>query len=158
MSMLNTIERNPKQLNKILINKDLINKKLQDYLKAHSNIKKIVFIASGTSYNAAFTTKIFAEDCTHIPVELIYPNIFVNYSNQALLNTDNLYIFISQGGKTKLVYEALEDNKEVLYIVISKQEIVRLKSIINEIDESAYVTMHSVHEVIGKGYKAAKVN
>jgi uncharacterized membrane-anchored protein YitT (DUF2179 family) len=45
-------------------------------------------------------------------------------------------------------------NREVLYIVINKQEIVQLKSIINEIDDGAYVTVHNVHEMIGHGYKA----
>lgn len=44
-------------------------------------------------------------------------------------------------------------NKELLYIVINKQEIVKLKQIINHIDENAYVTVHAVHEMIGKGYK-----
>jgi len=47
------------------------------------------------------------------------------------------------------------DNKEVLYIVISRQEVVRLKNMISEIDEHAYVTVHQVQEVIGKGYKAS---
>ncbi|WHZ02990.1 YitT family protein [Neobacillus sp. YX16] len=47
------------------------------------------------------------------------------------------------------------DNKEVLYIVISRQEVVRLKNMISEIDEQAYVTVHHVQEVIGKGYKAS---
>lgn len=46
-------------------------------------------------------------------------------------------------------------NREVLYIVINKQEIVQLKSIINEIDGNAYVTVHNVHEMIGHGYKAS---
>ncbi|MBS4206560.1 YitT family protein [Bacillus sp. FJAT-50079] len=49
-------------------------------------------------------------------------------------------------------------NKEVLYIVINRQEIVALKNIIKEIDENAYVTVHNVHEVMGKGYKASKVS
>jgi uncharacterized membrane-anchored protein YitT (DUF2179 family) len=47
------------------------------------------------------------------------------------------------------------DNKEVLYIVISRQEVVRLKNMISEIDENAYVTVHQVQEVVGKGYKAS---
>ncbi|MDR6121518.1 uncharacterized membrane-anchored protein YitT (DUF2179 family) [Bacillus sp. SLBN-46] len=46
-------------------------------------------------------------------------------------------------------------NKEVLYIVINKQEIVQLKSIIRDIDQNAYVTIHNVHEMMGKGYKAS---
>ncbi|WP_066067439.1 YitT family protein [Neobacillus soli] len=45
-------------------------------------------------------------------------------------------------------------NKDVLYLVINKQEIVQLKNIINGIDENAYVTIHNVHEMMGKGYKA----
>ena len=44
------------------------------------------------------------------------------------------------------------DNKEVLYIVISRQEVVRLKKIINEVDEHAYVTVHYVQEMVGKGF------
>ncbi|MCM3763560.1 YitT family protein [Neobacillus niacini] len=44
--------------------------------------------------------------------------------------------------------------KELLYIVINKQEIVQLKNLIHEIDEQAYVTIHNVHEMMGKGYKA----
>ncbi|MFL6556088.1 MAG: YitT family protein, partial [Bacillus sp. (in: firmicutes)] len=47
-------------------------------------------------------------------------------------------------------------NREVLYIVINKQEIVQLKSIIKEMDDNAYVTVHNVHEMIGHGYKASK--
>ncbi|NRD76749.1 YitT family protein [Bacillus sp. BRMEA1] len=47
-------------------------------------------------------------------------------------------------------------NKEVLYIVVNKQEIVQLKNIIQEVDQNAYVTAHNVHEMLGKGYKAYK--
>ncbi|KKO54916.1 YitT family protein [Paenibacillus sp. DMB20] len=47
-------------------------------------------------------------------------------------------------------------SKELLYIVISKQEVVQLKNMINDIDENAYVTIHNVHELIGTGYKAGQ--
>ncbi|HEX6594214.1 MAG TPA: YitT family protein [Bacillota bacterium] len=43
--------------------------------------------------------------------------------------------------------------KKVLYIVINKQEIVQLRSIIEQIDPNAYVTIHDVQEVFKKGYK-----
>ncbi|WP_042462619.1 YitT family protein [Neobacillus dielmonensis] len=46
-------------------------------------------------------------------------------------------------------------DKSILYIVINKQEIVRLKNLIHETDKNAYVTVHNVHEVMGKGYKAS---
>ena len=47
-------------------------------------------------------------------------------------------------------------NKEVLYIVISRQEIVQLRKIVQEVDEDAYVTFHTVGEMIGEGFKAPK--
>ncbi|WP_368654456.1 YitT family protein [Ornithinibacillus sp. 4-3] len=46
-----------------------------------------------------------------------------------------------------------QTNKEVIYIVINKPEIVQLKNIVSEIDENAYVTIHNVQEVLRKGYK-----
>jgi len=39
--------------------------------------------------------------------------------------------------------------KKVLYSVITRLEIAKLKSIIDEIDEGAFVTIHEVHDVIG---------
>ncbi len=45
-------------------------------------------------------------------------------------------------------------DKQVLYLVINKPEVVMLKNIIRDIDVHAYVTVHNVHEMIGKGYKA----
>ncbi|RFA32897.1 hypothetical protein CAI16_16605 [Virgibacillus dokdonensis] len=51
-----------------------------------------------------------------------------------------------KGGYTK-------QNKEILYIVINKQEIVHLKRIIEKIDEDAYITVHSVQEINRRGYK-----
>lgn len=76
-------------------------------------------------------------------------------SNSPVLVLDNitkkmsrgLTILDGRGGYTGA-------NKEVLYIVINKQEIVQLKTVIHEIDDHAYVTVHNVHEMMGKGYKA----
>lgn len=46
------------------------------------------------------------------------------------------------------------DNKKVLYLVINRQELAKLKKRIQEIDSTAYVTVHHVQEVIRKGFKA----
>src|SRR5690625_3132993 len=48
------------------------------------------------------------------------------------------------------------EDKEVLYIVINKQEIVRLRKIIEEVDSNAYVTVHNVQEIVRKGYKSTQ--
>ncbi|MUV37631.1 UPF0750 membrane protein YdeO [Lentibacillus sp. JNUCC-1] len=80
--------------------------------------------------------------------------IISNYPDQVLEQvTENMSrgvtVLEGRGGYTRL-------NKEVLYLVISKQEIVKLKNVVGEIDEHAYVTVHSVHEIVGKGYRAEK--
>lgn len=46
-------------------------------------------------------------------------------------------------------------DKEVLYLVINKQEIVQLRNIIDDVDSNAYVTVHNVQEIVRKGYKDA---
>ena len=47
-------------------------------------------------------------------------------------------------------------DKKVLYSVITRLEISKLKSIINSIDPKAFVTIHDVHEVMGgHGHKRA---
>ncbi|CDQ19516.1 YitT family protein [Halobacillus karajensis] len=42
--------------------------------------------------------------------------------------------------------------RDVLYCVIGKNEIVRLKSIINHIDPHAFVAVSHVHDVMGEGF------
>ncbi|WP_138494597.1 YitT family protein [Paenibacillus pinistramenti] len=42
--------------------------------------------------------------------------------------------------------------KEVLYIVISKQEVSPLKKIVKNVDPSAFVTIHEVRDVFGEGF------
>jgi uncharacterized membrane-anchored protein YitT (DUF2179 family) len=79
--------------------------------------------------------------------------IISNAPEQVLTNITNrmsrgLTVLDGRGGYTG-------QNREVLYIVINKQEIVQLKSIIKETDEHAYVTVHNVHEMLGHGYKAS---
>ncbi|MCM3041514.1 YitT family protein [Paenibacillus motobuensis] len=42
--------------------------------------------------------------------------------------------------------------KEVLYIVISKQEVSTLKKIVKSIDQAAFLTIHDVRDVFGEGF------
>ncbi|GKU83956.1 YitT family protein [Niallia sp. NCCP-28] len=44
------------------------------------------------------------------------------------------------------------DSKEILYIIISKQEVVTLKKIVKEVDNEAFITIHDVRDVFGKGF------
>ncbi|HLR61995.1 MAG TPA: YitT family protein [Lentibacillus sp.] len=51
-----------------------------------------------------------------------------------------------QGGYTR-------SQREVLYLVINRYEIVPFRKIIDDIDPNAYVTVHPVQEIFRKGYK-----
>jgi len=44
------------------------------------------------------------------------------------------------------------ENREVLYCVVGKNEIVRLKNLINTIDHHAFVAVSSVNDVAGEGF------
>ncbi|SES80263.1 Uncharacterized membrane-anchored protein YitT, contains DUF161 and DUF2179 domains [Oceanobacillus limi] len=44
------------------------------------------------------------------------------------------------------------EKRDVLYCVIGRNEIVRLKNIINSIDPHAFVAVSSVHDVLGEGF------
>lgn len=44
------------------------------------------------------------------------------------------------------------EEKEVLYIVISKQEVSMLKKIVRAEDKNAFVTIHDVRDVFGEGF------
>lgn len=45
-----------------------------------------------------------------------------------------------------------KEQKEILYIVISKQEVVKLKKIVKEIDTDAFIAIHDVRDVFGHGF------
>lgn len=42
--------------------------------------------------------------------------------------------------------------REVIYCVVSRDEVVRVQRIIHQIDPVAFVTIHTVHEVLGEGF------
>lgn len=45
-----------------------------------------------------------------------------------------------------------KEQRNVLYCVVARNEIVRMKNIINQTDPSAFVSMTTVHEVMGEGF------
>lgn len=60
-------------------------------------------------------------------------------------------ILHGEGGYSK-------DKKLVLYSVITRLEMAKLKSIIDEIDESAFVTINDVHDVMGGRFKKKAIH
>lgn len=105
-TLLNCIERIPDALRNLLDQSDFINEELRR-INMPQGIKKMVCIGSGSSYNAAVAAKHFLEHICHIQVECEYPNVFLQKTEMELSNT-TLYLFISQGGSTRMVYECAE--------------------------------------------------
>lgn len=58
------------------------------------------------------------------------------------------------GLKAKGMYT--QENKCVLYCIVTKKEIVTLKDIVNEIDSDAFVIVSDVIEVLGEGFEEYK--
>src|SRR5690625_948735 len=48
----------------------------------------------------------------------------------------------------------LKEDKNILYIIISGQEVVKLKRIVQAADEDAFVAIHDVRDVFGEGFVA----
>ncbi|MDR4950037.1 YitT family protein [Neobacillus cucumis] len=91
------------------------------------------------------------QDCLYI----LLGSLIISNSSEVVLDvltnrlSRGITVLEGRGGYTG-------DNKDVLYIVINKREIVRLKNLIYEVDANAYVTVHHVQEMMGTGYKVGK--
>lgn len=104
ISMLNHIKTIPELMKMRMNEQDDIDYVLKNVYQKDS----IAIIASGSSYNAAHEIKLFAEKIFNIHVELYYPNYFLRNYGEKNIDVDKLYLFISQGGKTKSVLEAIK--------------------------------------------------
>ncbi|MFV0255215.1 MAG: SIS domain-containing protein, partial [Erysipelotrichaceae bacterium] len=109
MTFLRGIEEIPNYLEEINNNFEKRLKGLREYL-VKKDIKNLVFVASGSSYNSAKITRSLTQKID-IHTEYLYPNDFVNYTKN--FNKKSLYIFISQSGKTKLVLKAVQKAKQL---------------------------------------------
>ena len=45
-----------------------------------------------------------------------------------------------------------KSDREILYCVIGKNELMRLKNIVNSVDPHAFVSVTEVHDVLGEGF------
>ncbi|MTH55589.1 DUF2179 domain-containing protein [Bacillus mangrovi] len=49
-----------------------------------------------------------------------------------------------------------QESRDILYIVINKQELFQLKKIVHSIDDKAFVVIHDVRDVFGEGFTFPK--
>lgn len=72
-------------------------------LVGQKEVKRVVFIGSGSSYNGALAACPFF-DRLGIEAQVVFPNQFATYTSS--FDHDALYVVISQGGATRLVFNA----------------------------------------------------
>ena len=48
-------------------------------------------------------------------------------------------------------------DKDILYIVCSKEELIELQRIVREVDKEAFIIINDVREVVGRGFTAATI-
>lgn len=116
-SMLEVIQNIPNQILKRLQASDEFSQKLTGVTQ-----DKVLIVASGTSYNAAFTVKDFTEKKLGLPVTIDYPNHFYHHFNESLYDERTLYVFVSQGGTTKTVLETIEKVNNLGGVTVSLTE------------------------------------
>ncbi|WP_034849543.1 YitT family protein [Clostridium hydrogeniformans] len=60
--------------------------------------------------------------------------------------------------KGTTIYKAMggfsEKNKNVVVVVVSKREFIKLKSFVNAVDKEAFITVNNVYEIFGNGFKS----
>lgn len=105
MELIECIERIPSRLDYVVQDIESLYQTFKQYLD-DNKIDEIVVIASGSSYNAAIASKNFCLNECKLQFKAIYPNEFLH--GNGYISEKALYVVISQGGKTKLVYETLE--------------------------------------------------
>ena len=84
--------------------------------------KKMHIIGSGTSYNAGLVAQYFLTEQACIPCDVFLPNELKHNFNDYNFSADDLFIFVSQGGSTKLVYENLLLAKQKGYTTLALTE------------------------------------
>lgn len=119
--MLNTILKVIDQIPDLISQKTLQVDFLKDQL-ATLQPQQVIVIGSGSSYNAAAAAKVFNEEQNLLNFELYYPNFFLNHLAAQAINQQALYIFISQGGRTKSVLQSLKKVKDQGGVTLSLTE------------------------------------
>lgn len=108
MDLINCIDRIPYSLNSIIKfygdNEEIF---------PDQNIKIINIIGSGTSHTSGELAKYFIEENSDIECRVEYPQLFKNKIKKNIIKEDEVYIFVSQTGYTKVVYDSLKIVKDL---------------------------------------------
>ena len=111
--------------------KNLVKQYVQNYcvkVDIPSDIKKVVIVASGSSFNAGLFGKNFFEEIAQVETSVEHACEFSN-SKFENYSKDNLYVFISQSGNSK---------DAVCALTKAKEKGVKTFAVVNNPDSQAY--------------------
>lgn len=109
-TMLTYIKEEKECCTKILANRKSLLSPLIDYMKVNKSLKRITFLATGSSLNEVNCCKNYLSDILKVEVDVKNPFIYKYYENYT--NTDALYIGVSQSGSSYSTIEAIKKVKE----------------------------------------------
>lgn len=119
-TMLDNIYQEQEVLNKILIEFSNKNREILTKLKC-IHLKKVLILATGSSINAAKTSKYFLEKVLNIKIYIEEPAMFNSYEK---LDTEiDLVIGISQSGKSVSTINAIEKIKNIPILIITSDSL-----------------------------------
>ena len=114
MELINCIDRIPKSL------EDIIEKYGYENIDIYNhNFSNINIIGSGSSYNAGKVAQYFLRKYTGCECRVILPSDLIYDLNSINFSNDELFIFVSQGGNTKLVLDSLLKLKKINESIIT---------------------------------------
>ena len=98
MRLIDTIKEIPERVEQLVGNFDCLAQEIVQYIRQFSFYPdEIVFVASGSSYNAAFAVKHFAEKSLGIRITLSYPNDFLYQSGRTAAVEKCIRFVLSKG-------------------------------------------------------------
>jgi len=121
--------------------------------KEFGDVKRIIFIACGTSWHAGLIAEYLIEEYARIPVEVEYASEF-RYRNPILNKDGDLVITISQSGETADTLAALKEAKRRGVKVMSITNVVG-STIARESDGGIYLHAGPEIGVASKRYDSS---
>lgn len=116
VTMLDCIKRTPQTgaviLDKALFNTEVLTKVINDF----KDIREIVLIGSGSSFNASVSELDFIEKVTRIQTHAYLPN---DFAKKTIYDEKGIYVFVSQSGTSTLVKEQIIKINELGYPTIA---------------------------------------
>lgn len=114
-TVIDYINDQPRALRITLQKRELYLKPFENYLHG-KEIKKVIFMGSGTSYNASVIATYYAKHILGIDAQVVYPTQFVNYEKPdwsgCLSDKELLIIGISQSGTSLSTIAGIKKAKE----------------------------------------------